>query len=284
MISFFIFILHQINQKCDQSNETFGKVNVLSTHIYLTFQKCLIESKVSFRPWTIIWQIDSRSKDLLKLGQISKVRYYSQAGWLQQTWQQCYWGILHDMWTTQQEWTTWQDRGFWSVYVKLGTQSSETNFRTLQYFTGRNTAEIRRRRIAAALRDGKSITLVKLLRAKYCADSCDTRWTKPLPAACPSQRWWAFSLSLPSSASRLATSSSTHWTSTKQVEDECGGKNDKATGSGWANDWREMFGEVVWKCSQKKEDEEGMEEKHRGGLMCYRTDELTGEHSNTRHG
>lgn len=153
-----------------------------------------------------------------------------------------------------------------------------------QYFTGRNTVEIRRTRIAAALRDGKSITLVKLLRAKYCADSCDTRWTKPLPAACPSQRWWAFSLSLPSSASRLATSSSTHWTSTKQVEDECGGKNDKATGSGRANDWRKMFGEVVWKCSQKKENEKGMEEKHTGGLMCYRTDELTGEHSNTRHG
>lgn len=79
---------------------------------------------------------------------------------------------------------------------------------------------------------GKSITLVKLLRAKYCADSCDTRWTKPLPAACPSQRWWAFSLSLASSASRLATSASTHWASIKQVKDECGGVDDKATGSG----------------------------------------------------
>lgn len=201
----------------------------------------------------------------------------------QETWQLCYRGILHDTWTTEQEWTTWQDRGFWSAYVKLGMQSRETNFRTLQYFTGRNTVEIRRTRITAALRDGKGITLVKLLRAKYCADSCDTRWTKPLPAACPSQRWWAFSLSLPSSASRLATSSSTHWTSTKQVEDECGGKNDKATGSRWANDWRKMFGEVVWKCSQKKENGKGMEEKHTGGLMCYRTDELTGEHSNTRH-
>lgn len=123
-----------------------------------------------------------------------------------------------------------------------------------------DTVEIRRTRIVAALRDGKGITLVKLLRAKYCADSCDTRWTKPLPAACPSQRWWAFSLSLPSSASRLATSSSTHWTSTKQVEDECGGKNDKATGSRWANDWRKMFGEVMWKCSQEK----GKWERHGG--------------------
>lgn len=72
--------------------------------------------------------------------------------------------------------------------MKLGMQPSETNFRTLQYFTGRNTVEIRRTRFAAALRDGKGITLVTLLRAKYCADSCDTRWTKPLPAACPSQR------------------------------------------------------------------------------------------------
>lgn len=43
-------------------------------------------------------------------------------------------------------------------------------------------------RIVAELLHEKSITLVKLLRAKYCADSCDTRWTKPLPAACPSQR------------------------------------------------------------------------------------------------
>lgn len=53
-------------------------------------------------------------------------------------------------------------------------------------------------------------TLVKLLSARYCADSWDTRWTKPLPAACPSQRRWALSLNLASSASRLAISSSTH--------------------------------------------------------------------------
>lgn len=96
-------------------------------------------------------------------------------------------------------------------------------------------------RSVVALLHGKSITLVKLLRAKYCADSCDTRWTKPLPAACPSQRWWAFSLSLASSASRLVTSSSTHWASIKQVEDECGGVDDKATGSKWANDWKKML-------------------------------------------
>lgn len=41
---------------------------------------------------------------------------------------------------------------------------------------------------------------------------------------------------------------------------------------------------VVRKCSQKKGNEKGMEEEHKVGLMCYRTDELTGEHSNTRHG
>lgn len=39
---------------------------------------------------------------------------------------------------------------------------------------------------------------------------------------------------------------------------------------------------VMWKCSQKKENEIGMEEEQKVGLMCYRTDELTGEHWNTR--
>lgn len=167
-----------------------------------------------------------------------RLGFILKASWLQQTWQTCYWGTSHDTRTTVQEWTPRQDR-------HVFTGNCECNevrpiFWMLQHFTGSNTQiKTGGARFVAELRDGKSVTLVKLLRAKYCADSCDTRWTKPLPAACPSQRWWAFPLSLPSSASRLATSSSTHWASVEQVKDECGGEDDNA--SKWLK-------ENVWSC------------------------------------
>lgn len=47
--------------------------------------------------------------------------------------------LLHDTRPTEQEWTTWQERGFCSVYVKLWMQSDDTHFRIVQHFTGRNT-------------------------------------------------------------------------------------------------------------------------------------------------
>lgn len=47
---------------------------------------------------------------------------------------------------------------------------------------------------------------------------------------------------------------------------------------------KKSVGEAMWKCGQKKENEIGMEEEYKVGLMCYRTDELTGKHSTTRHG
>lgn len=56
--------------------------------------------------------------------------------------------------------------------------------------------------------DRWDVTLVRLLKARYWAESCETRCTKPFPAVCPSHSCWAFSLNLCSWDSLEANSSS----------------------------------------------------------------------------
>lgn len=65
------------------------------------------------------------------------------------------------------------------------------------------------------------ITLVWLLKARYWAESCETRCTKPFPAMCLSQSCWAFSLSLLNWASWEANSSSTDCERTGTLAQAC---------------------------------------------------------------